>query len=166
MALCFSLSLPLKATLGNESHAARQRSRAASLTLLSNNCWIGKYECLVVWFSSHTLIKGEAFGWVPEPRLSSSRSSWSCSKTLSGALPVFIKTVPRRPPDVQLHLRKVRRVVTYHKLPDFILVGVLSGPGALSPNRCRSNLLGPPLWRAMTSPPPCRQERGGSRWAS
>lgn len=48
----------LKATLGNESHAACQSRLAASLMLLSNTCWSGKYESPIVWFSSYSVIKG------------------------------------------------------------------------------------------------------------
>lgn len=40
--------LPLKATQGNESRAARQSRLAASLMLLSNTCWSGKYESPIV----------------------------------------------------------------------------------------------------------------------
>lgn len=40
--------LSLKATLGNESRAARQSRLAASLMLLSNTCWSGKYESPIV----------------------------------------------------------------------------------------------------------------------
>lgn len=47
----------LKATLVNESCAARQCRLAASLLLLSNTCWPGKYESPVVWFSSYSVIK-------------------------------------------------------------------------------------------------------------
>ncbi len=50
--------LSLKATLGNESHAACQSGLAAPLMLLSNTCWSGKYESPIVWFSSYSVIKG------------------------------------------------------------------------------------------------------------
>lgn len=50
--------LSLKATLGNESRAACQSRLAASLMLLSNTCWSGKYESPIVWFSSYSVIKG------------------------------------------------------------------------------------------------------------
>lgn len=52
------LTVPLKATLGNESRAACQIRLAASLTPLSNTCWSSKYESPIVWFSSYSVIKG------------------------------------------------------------------------------------------------------------
>lgn len=76
--------LSLKATLGNESRAARQSRLAASLMLLSNTCWSGKYESPIVWFSSYILIKmWHLVEWLAKTLVLRLQFSGSCGKNFA-----------------------------------------------------------------------------------